>query len=99
MKIPVVQRKEYVLYLERCYGLSFVHCDVFRWNKTTQASLAKDWETICLLHNEPIYAYHVVGDKKHLKFLQIYGFTYAFSMRGNDLKEVQIFRKEVPYGN
>ena len=84
--------------MERYNGSSFVHCDVFKWNKTTKASLAKDWETLCLLHNEPIYAYHEIGDKKHFKFLQTYGFTLCNTIRGVNLKEYQIFVKESTYG-
>lgn len=99
MKIPVVQREEYTIYLERCYGFTFVHCDVHKWAKTSKKQLHTDWETLCLLHGEPIYAYHVVGDKKHLKFLQTYGFQYVSSIRGNDLREMEIYRKDIPYGN
>lgn len=99
MKIPVVQRKEYVIYLERDGGTSYVHCDVYKWTKTTKASLAKDWETLCLLHNQPIYARHEIGDRKHLKFLEMFGFKRCNKyIQARNLKQFELFVKESPYG-
>lgn len=98
MKIPVVIRKEYVWYLERYNGNTYAHCDVFRYNKTIKSSLLKDWETLCLLHSEPIYAMHTVGDKKQLKFFKMCGFVYQYKKIGSDLKEYAFYIKEFPNG-
>ena len=98
MKIPIVQREAYTIYFERVLGNTFVHCDVYRWSKTSKQASLKDWEALCLLHNAPIYAYHVVGDKKHLKFLETFGFRYLKEGLGNDLKLIQIYIKETPNG-
>lgn len=96
MKIPVVQRKEYTIFLERRHGLSFVHCDVYVWNKAVKLQLDKDWETLCSLHNETLYATHVVGDRKHSKFLKMYGFTYYCKSQAANLIELEIYRKDIP---
>ena len=99
MKIPIVQREAYTIFFERVLGNTFVHCDVKKWNKTSKTALLRDWEALCLLHNEPIYADHVVGDKKPLTFLEITGFHYVKTGLGNDLKLIQIYKKEIPHGN
>lgn len=96
MKIPVVQRKDYTIFLERRHGVSFVHCDVYRWNRSVKLQLHQDWEALCLLHNEPIFATHVVGDQKHSKFLKMYGFTYVCKAMAANLIELEIFRKDIP---
>lgn len=96
MKIPVVQKGAYTIYFDRKFDLTFVHCDVYRWNRSIKQSLDKDWETLCLLHNEPIYATHVVGDKKHTKFLKMYGFKYVSKSIAHNLIELEIYRKDIP---
>ena len=98
MKIPIVQRQDYTIYFEQVSGNTFVHCDVYKWTKGSKKALLEDWESLCLLHNAPIYAYHVVGDKKHLKFLEITGFRYVKTGLGNDLRLIQIYIKEIPDG-
>ena len=74
-KIPVVEQDSFTLYLEPVEGLLFIHCDVYRWNKTTKIELhkaldclMKDYNILCALHD--------IDDNKHRKFLEMYGFNY-----------------------
>lgn len=77
-KVPVVQRPEYTLYLERATrNHSFIHCDIHvRWSPQVKQRLLNDWKTLKDLHGHPIYALHTPGDVKHLKFLRMFGFKF-----------------------
>ena len=99
MKLPVVNTDEYIIYLENVGGSTFVHCDVFKWSKTVRADLISKWNNLCWLHNKPIYAYHYVGDDKHLKFLKMTGFKPMTSGLANDLRQVEIYVKEISHGD
>lgn len=99
MKLPVVNREWYIIYLELVNKVTFVHCDVFKWSKESRLKLLQDWKLLLELHQRPIYAYHYVGDTKHYKFLKLTGFTYLKSGIGNDLKQIEIYIKEIPYGD
>jgi len=76
-KKPVIVEPDYTLYLDEFEGLQFIHCDVRKWNKATKKRLH---EALELLHNiykqESFYATHDIADKKHRKFLKMYGFKY-----------------------
>lgn len=74
LKVPVVQRKDYVIRFEEHLQGTFIHCDVHRWTKTTAQSLACDFKLLCDLHGGPIHALHDSRDRKHEKFLKFYGF-------------------------
>lgn len=72
-KVPVVSTDRYTLYIEYFEGLNFIHCDVYKWNKTTKKelhkaldSLMKQYKLICALHD--------IDDNKHRKFLEMYQF-------------------------
>lgn len=99
MKIPVVQRDAYTIYFEQVMGVTFTHCDVYKWNRTTRANLLNDSEAITALHGGPLYAYHTVGDTKHLKFLKMLGFEYVKTGLQNDLRLTEIYKKEIPDGS
>lgn len=75
-KIPVVQDDSYTLYLDEFEGLQFIHCDIYKWNKTTKKALHVSLKYILDLYKVPIYAAHEIKDNKHRKFLEMYGFKY-----------------------
>lgn len=78
LKVPVVIRDEYIIKFERSNGLTFGHCDVFApWSKDVKYSLMADFDTLRRLHREPIHGVHIIGDKKHLKFLAMFGLHHA----------------------
>jgi hypothetical protein len=77
-KVPVIVRKDYTVSLERTSGMTFVHCDITgRWSKTVQKSLDQNWQALLHLHTDTIYALHTPGDRKHEKFLHLFGFSLA----------------------
>lgn len=93
-KVPVLRSREFNIYYELVNGCIFVHCDVFRWSKSVREKLLIDIEILFELLNTPVYARHVVGDKKHEKFLKLVGFKPLRRGYDSDLKQIEIYIKE-----
>lgn len=91
MKTPVIVAKEYIVYLEFSFNMTFIHCDCFGWSKEIKQSLTADFEKLLQIHRLPIFAIHEIHDNKHLKFLKIMGFVYYNSFVGADGQERQLF--------
>ena len=92
-KVPVVIRDDYVICLEQAQSASIIHCTVHRWSARVKEALYRDYQTLLELHGGPLYAQHVAGDEKHLKFLHLFGFcsidvSYIDSSSG---KRIEIF--------
>lgn len=93
LKVPVINREEYTVSLERASGLNFIHCDVHKpWSKTIRFELYEDFRLLLYLVNEPIHALHRPEDKKHEKFLNLFGFTYLCDFIDADGEEFQLYR-------
>ena len=84
MKTPVICSDNYVVYLEHFEGASFIHCDCFGWTKAIKTALLEDLSCLFSIHRRPVYAVHDIGDKKHLKFLHLVGFTFHSTFIGID---------------
>lgn len=91
-KVPVVRRPVYTLYLEAATPRhTFIHCDVHTsWSPRIKRGLAADFETLQRLQGGPLYALHEPGDRKHLKFLSMFGFRPAASFTGRDGRPMEI---------
>lgn len=77
LKVPVVQRDSYVIRLEEHASQgTFIHCDVFRWTPEVARDLGDSFASLCCLHGGPIHALHDCRDRKHRKFLELYGFQF-----------------------
>jgi hypothetical protein len=77
MKTPVILSKDYTVYLEYFDTMSFIHCDCLCWNKAVKKALLIDFDKLVQIHRSPIYALHEINDKKHLKFLELFGFVFS----------------------
>lgn len=79
-KVPVVRRPEYTLYFEQATrDETFIHCDVYTWSPRVVRQLTADWQALHALHGGPIRALHTPGDRKHLKFITLFGFRHVAS--------------------
>ena len=92
MKIPVIQNKQFVLYLEDLDGNLFIHCDILsKWSKEVKQNL-KNWFTRLTKEcGKELYALHTPEDKKHEKFLRIFDFSYLYSTIGTDGNKYDIY--------
>lgn len=83
-KVPVFQIPEAVIYLEEFGGHTFGHCDVFKWSPRVAKVLRSAWNAITRQHGGVIYALHVPGDVKHLKWCELFGFKFFTSTNCDD---------------
>lgn len=88
MKIPVVVCQEYTLYLEDYKGFLFIHCDCRHWSKTVKKKMFED---LVAIQKEDLYAIHEISDRKHEKFLKLFGFEYLEDFVGVDNKTRQTY--------
>lgn len=94
-KIPVITTKDYIIYLEDNEGYFFIHCDVnSKWNKVVKKELLKDFKILTKEWNRELYALHTPNDKKHEKFLKMFGFIYFNTVEGLDenIYDVYVWR-------
>lgn len=93
LKVPVVRRSEYTLFLEQATARHpFIHCDIHsRWSPAVKAQLARDFATLKALHGGPFYALHDPSDLKHHKFLRMFGFKWAASFPDRLGRQTEIY--------
>ena len=91
MKTPVITSKDYKVYLEYSFNMSFIHCDCYSWSKEIKLSLLRDFNMLLSIHRQPVYAIHEMNDEKHKKFLSLFKFEYFADFKGNDGITRQLF--------
>ena len=73
-KVPVFQSKDFRVRFEEHQTGTFIHCDVYNWNKAVRNRILEVWDVLSTFHGGPIYALHDIHDRKHEKFLVMFGF-------------------------
>lgn len=101
MKLPVIQREDYTVYFEpvdyKGRYITFIHCDVHnQWTKSVKESLQTDFNSLIGLRSDPIFCLHDKEDRKHRKFINMFGFKYLYE--GEELDNKQIFVLEIDNG-
>ena len=91
MKVPVISSADYIVYFEPHEQYNFIHCDCFGWSKQIKRQLVEDIDLLTSVYRKDIYAFHELGDNKHLKFIQVFNFTYVKDMVGLDNITRQLF--------
>ena len=92
MKTVVVDNNDYQIEYDQHNDLTFIHCELkTTWTKTVKENLIRDFEVLKELRNAPIYAIHEIGDNKHYKFLQLFGFTLLQDVICTDGVKRQVF--------
>lgn len=74
LKVPICKRPEFIVRLEEHIEGTFIHCDVFKWNKQVKKEILEVWDSISRLHGGPIYTFVGSDDIKIQKFMQLFGF-------------------------
>tara|TARA_R110000822_G_scaffold56092_1_gene141873 strand:+ start:249 stop:557 length:309 start_codon:yes stop_codon:yes gene_type:complete len=96
MKIPVVLHPNYMLYIEEFQDKIFMHCDVYKWNKTTKKSLDNSLQQMFNLYGRDLYALHEdTKDNKHRKFLEMYNFKLFSTEKSLDGIDMQVWRNQL----
>lgn len=88
MKVPVAVCDDYTLFLEDDSGFQFIHCDCMKWTNMVRKRMLADLVSI---QKQDLYAVHDVGDRKHAKFLSLFGFKFLRDFVGLDGLHRQLY--------
>lgn len=92
-KFPVVNRQDYIIYLELFANLYWLHTDVFKWSTEIKKHYVRDLNQLQLLIDSPLYG--MVDNDKLGKFGKTIGFSYLKDMLGSDNKMYKIYYRSL----
>lgn len=93
MKVPVVNRTEYVQYLEFFNNMYWLHTDVYEWSAEIKKNYIRELNQLQSLLNAPLYG--LVDNDKLGKFGKLIGFTYTKDLVGNDGNIYKIYTRSL----
>ena len=74
-KVPVVNREDYVMYLELCEGMLWFHTDVRKWSQQVKIKYLEDLNLLQYLVGLPLVALVAVDNVKLAKFGKVTGWS------------------------
>jgi hypothetical protein len=93
MKVPVVLRDDYTMFLEFFEGMLWFHTDVYRWTNEVKKNFIKDLDTLQTLVNVPLVA--MIDNIKLAKFAELIGFKYEQPLKGSNNEIYQIYSRSI----
>ena len=91
VKIPVVQRKDYVMYLEFFADMHWFHTDVFKWTSEVKKKYLEDLNLLQYLVGTPLVALVEKDNTKLAKFGETTGWQLLQPYQLNNGKEAYIY--------
>lgn len=91
VKTPVVQRNDYVMYLEFFAGMHWFHTDVFKWNKEVKKKFLEDLNLLQYLVGTPLVALVEEDNTKLAKFGKATGWQYLEPLKLDNGKQGHIY--------
>ena len=89
----IVDRPEYIFYEEQFDNRTWIHLDVFRWNKRTRKEICR-WVYVIANYYGEVYTIHFKDDVKHKKFLKLIGGQYFSENKDYEGRETEIWIKK-----
>ena len=86
IKVPVVNRVDYTMYLELYEGMLWFHTDVHKWTSTVKTKYLKDLDLLEDLVAVPLVALVNIDDVKLAKFGKSTGWYKLNELIVNDKK-------------
>ena len=86
VKVPVVNRRDYTMYLELYSNMLWFHTDIFKWTPEVKKVYIKDLEALQHLVTVPLVALVEETDKKLAKFGESTGWSKFNKLTLNDTK-------------
>jgi len=93
MKVPVVIRVDYIMYLEFFEGMLWFHTDIHKWTPKIKVKYLEDLNLLQYLTNCPFVAMINQRNKKLSKFAKVIGFKYEQPFLGNDKQMYDIYSR------
>jgi hypothetical protein len=84
MKTPVVQRQDYVMYIEFFAGMHWFHTDVFNWTSKVKKKYLEDLNLLQYLVSTPLVALIEEDNTKLAKFAKSIGFKMEQPLKLNN---------------
>ena len=75
IKVPIVNREDYTMYLELHAGMLWFHTDVYKWNKEVKVKHLEDLNLLQYLVSVPLVALIDKENKKLAKFAKLTGWN------------------------
>ena len=91
VKTPVVQRRDYVMYLEFFAGMHWFHTDVFKWTSEVKKKYLEDLNLLQYLVGTPLVALVEKDNTKLAKFSETIGWQLLQPYQLNNGKEAYIY--------
>jgi len=95
IKVPVVNRPDYRMYLELHDGFLWFHTDVFKWTPAVKIKYLGDLHLLQYLVDVPIVALVPEKDTKLAKFGRSIGFEYKQPYLGQDNQMYFIYSRSL----
>jgi hypothetical protein len=92
IKVPVVNRVDYTMYLELCEGMLWFHTDVRKWNKEVKVKYLEDLNLLQYLVSVPIVALVAKDNTKLAKFGKVTGWIKFNKVMFNNI-EYDVFTR------
>jgi hypothetical protein len=92
IKVPVVNRVDYTMYLELCEGMLWFHTDVRKWNKEVKVKYLEDLNLLQYLVSVPIVALVAKDNTKLAKFGEVTGWIKFNKVMFNNI-EYDVFTR------
>ena len=89
MKLPVIQDKDFIIYLEYYKDLFWLHTDVFRWSSEVKKSFISKLDQLQQVMNTEILS--LIDNNKLEKFAKAIGFEFYQTTLGFDNQEYKVF--------
>jgi hypothetical protein len=95
VKVPVVNRKDYTMYLELHDSFLWFHTDVYKWTKEVKTKYLEDLNLLQHLVSVPLVALVHEQDKKLAKFGKTIGFKFQQPFLGRDKIMYHIYSRSL----
>ena len=95
MKVPVVNRPEYTMYLENFAEMLWFHTDVRKWSSKIKTKYLEDLNLLQYLVNLPIVALVEQDNKKLAKFGEVTGWEKMEQINLNNGKVGYVYTRSL----
>lgn len=95
LKVPVVNRQDYTMYLENFAGMLWFHTDVRKWSSEVKNKYLEDLNLLQHLVNIPLVAMVEEDNKKLAKFGEVTGWSILDKMNLNNGKVGLVYTRSL----
>jgi hypothetical protein len=95
LKVPVVNRQDYTMYLENFAGMLWFHTDVHKWSSEVKTKYIEDLNLLQHLVNMPLVALVEEDNKKLAKFGEVTGWKVIDKMNLNNGKVGYVYTRSL----